>query len=217
MPRFDPEASLRIWAVETTLGEYVLKVPAVPAADWLPVLMSANPVMLLEMVEDFDLTDAILDGGVSAADVHKALLDLIEAAAGRKVRVAFGIAMAASERWDVLGADLARAGVRFDEISLGAALDAIYGSIMRHMPDEKAIASFNRVLDSSDGVDESVRRRIPKDAKPLPASALQYAKTRPKTVLRRPSSLPDGQSGEPMPQPGLPADSAQLSGVDGSS
>src|SRR5262249_36588020 len=119
-----------------------------------------------------------------------------EVAAGRPWLSAFAIASAAASRWDVIGADLARAGVRFDLIPLGGALDAMYGGLLRHM-DEKAQQQFIRLV--KDGAPQTPRSRAPKNAKPLPSTSLQYVQTRPKTQLRRPQDRPDAPIEPPKP------------------
>lgn len=205
MPHFDPAASLRIWAVEVTVGGRLLRVPPLPAADWLPPVMTTNPLAVLELVEDFDLAEVLLDGAVSVDELREGLVEIVEAAAGRTAMAAFAIAGAAAARWDVIGADLARVGLRFTEISIGAALDAIYGSLCRHM-EEKALVEFNRMLDTPT-VAESAPRQPPRGAKPLPAIAEQYVRVRPKTVLRRPQDHPAGPSGPPSEPPPIPAGS----------
>ena len=43
-PSFEPAASLRVWAVEVTVGGRVLRVPPLPAADWLPVVIRSDPM-----------------------------------------------------------------------------------------------------------------------------------------------------------------------------
>lgn len=192
-PRFDAAASLRIWAVEVTVGGRLLRVPALPAADWLPVVMTANPLAVVELLEDFDLAEALVDDGLTVDELRDALTEIVEAAGGRSSTAVFVIAGAASERWDVVGADLARAGVRFGEIPLGAALDAIYGSLIRHM-DEKGVAEFNRLLLAPADLSHPGRM-------PSPASGGQSVRERPKTQLLPRPDPQGGQSGQPSGPP----------------
>lgn len=185
MPTFEPEASLRVWAVEVVLAERTLVIPALPAADWLPVLMTLDPMAVFDLVEGFDLVAEIL-AGVTLAELSGAAEEILEAATGRSARAALTIAGAAGGRWEVIGADLARVGVDFTRISIGAALDAIYGSIARHM-DEKGIAQFNLMLDAA-GSGSSL------------ANAEPFGRERPKTVLLPRPDPPAGPSGPPTPQ-----------------
>lgn len=196
-PRFDPVASLRIWAVEATLGGRLLRIPPLPAADWLPVIMAGNVMQAKDLLEDFRLAECLLAGEFTVAQLRDVLTELIEEATGRTVVAAFAIAGAAAGRWDAIGADVARVGVRFDQISIAAGLDALYASVLRHM-DEKTQAQFIRLL-----VDQKPRGstvRVPRDAQPLPASAMQYVQTRPKTQLRRPQDPPTDPSEQPRPR-----------------
>jgi hypothetical protein len=202
-PRFDPVASLRVWAVEVTLSGRLLRVPALSAADWLPVVMTANPMAVVDLLEDFDLAEALVDDGITLEELQRALTEIVESAAGRSSTATFVLAGAAAERWDVVGADLARAGVRFGDISLGAALDAIYGSLIRHM-DEKGAAELNRLLTSGAGGGLSHPRRGPGGVRRQPATATQSGAIPPKTQLLPRTDLPDGLSVQPSEQLQLP-------------
>lgn len=204
MPKFDAAASLRMWAVETELGGRTLRIPPLPAAEWLPALMTANPLGLLELTEDVDLEELLLDGTVTLAALTESLELLLESASGRTPWCAFLLAYTAAEHWHVVGADLARIGVRFEAIPLGAALDAIYGSLCRSM-DEKAIVRFNNTLDRPPvGAIKPEAIRAPRGAKPLPASAERYVRVRPRTRLRRPQDRPGAPTGTTTPPPGPP-------------
>lgn len=213
-PRFDPAASLRIWAVEVTVGGRLLRVPPLPAADWLPSVMTTDPLSVVDLLEDFDLAGALLEGDLTISALREGLIEIVEAAAGRSAVAAFAIAGAAADRWDVIGADVARAGVRFGEISLGAALDALYGSIARHM-DEKGVAEFNRILESPtlDSAAASPGRRPPRGAQPLPASAEQYVRERPKTQRLPRPDRPGAPTAPPTGQSAPPADSGRPVGT----
>lgn len=208
-PQFDAVASLRVWAVDAVLGGRVLRVPALPASDWLPVLMTGDLMSVVGLLEDFDLAGGLTDDLFTVAELRDVLVEIVEAACGRPVAAALGIAGAAGQRWDVIGADLARVGVRFDQISIGAGLDAIYGSVCRAL-DEKGLAEFNRVIQLPLG--EGPRPvRQPRGAKPLPASALPYVQTRPKTRPRKPEDRQGDANAQPTPLPETPADSGPLS------
>lgn len=208
MPRFDAVASLRIWAVEADLAGQVLRIPPLPAADWLPILMRADVLGLMELIEDAEIEDALIDGTVKVADLTPVLESLLEAAAGRSTWSALMLAYTASENWHVVGADLARRGVRFGEISIGAALDAIYGSLASSM-DEKALVRFNSTLDRgapTTAAATTPQQRVPAP-RPVPASAEKYVRERPRTRLRRPQDRQVAPTVSPTPPPGPPADS----------
>lgn len=196
-PRFDPVASLRIRTVEATLGAGLVRIPALSAADWLPVLMGRSLRKVIDLLEDFDLIEGLLEEQFTVVELEECLAALVEAAAGRSAKAAFAIVGGAGERWDLIGADLARAGVRFTEISLGAALDAIYGSLIRHM-DEKRVVEFNRLLMvDSGGGGLSHPRRGPGGVRRQRASATQSGGLLPKTQLLPRSDPPGGPSVQP--------------------
>jgi hypothetical protein len=213
VPTFDPVASLRMWAVEVEVGGITLRIPPLPASDWLPFLMSADILGTLDLAEDVDIEGMLIDGVVSIDVLREALERLVESAAGRSSWVAMVIAHTASAHWHVVGADLARAGMRFIEIPLGAALDAMYGSLIRAM-DEKGIKQFNDSLDR--GPVTSAGPAVPRALaeRPLPASAAQYVRVRPRTRLRRPQGRQPGPPASPMPTPPPLADSGRQATVD---
>jgi hypothetical protein len=192
VPKFDADASLSMWAIEVVIGDQVARVPPLPASAWLPVLMTGDAKNSLDLVEgEFDLASALLHGGATVEDVVEQLTVLVEAVAGRALVTALTIAEFARDRWDLVGPDMARIGMRFDQVPLGYALDAIWSTLMRVL-DEKALKSFVDQVDRAErGEDERVGVEPPpslRDAPPLPASAEQYVQTRPRTrpLWRRP-------------------------------
>lgn len=207
MPKFDPVASLRIWAVETDVGGQTLRIPPLSAADWLPPLMRLDVLALLELVEGVDISELLIEDGISLEDVREALDRLVEAAAGRTMWAALALAYIAHEQWAMVGSDLARAGVRFEEISLGAALDAIYGSLIRSM-DEKGIKSLNAALERPATESTASPLGIPAP-RPVPANAEQYVRERSRSRLRTPPDHVRARSARPIPRPGRPADSGR--------
>lgn len=212
-PSFDASASVRIWAVEATLGGRQLRVPPLPASEWLPLFFEGKVLGIRELLEDFDLREALREEAFTFAEFKEKMEFMAEVAAGRPWLSAYAIAGAAANRWDVIGSDLARAGVRFDQIPLGGALDAMYASLLRHM-DEAAQQQFIRLV--KDGAPPKPKSRAPKNAKPLPSTSLQYVQTRPKTQLRRPQDRPDAPTEPPRPPLRPRAGSAPRSGVSGS-
>lgn len=202
MPAFELEASLRIWAVDAVIAGVAVRVPPLPAADWLPVLASGDVTGVLRLA-GVNLRRQLIAGELTTSELIGALNAVIEQAAGRSSWAAMMLAGSAAAHWHVVGADLARVGVRFDVIPIGAALDAIYGSLCRAM-DEKGIARLNASLDRPQGAQAEKGQQVPahliKQAELLPATAEQYVRVRPKTRLRRPEPLPDGQTAQPTPR-----------------
>lgn len=195
MPQFEAVASLSIFPVEVEIGGHVVRVPALPAADWLPVLMTGDAARVLDLVDDFSLYDAMKDGATTEEFVEEITI-LVESACGRALVTAFTIANFAQDRWDLVGPDLARIGIRFDQVSIAYALDAIYSTITRVLP-EKELSSFVMQVDRAEKGDEvGAAPGIPVpqkllDSEPLPASATPFVQTRPRTrpLWKRPPQV----------------------------
>ena len=203
MPKFDPIASLGIWAVEVELAGRILRIPPLPAGEWLPYLLRLDLMGLRRLTEDIGLRRMLLDGTVTYAELEEALTLLLEAAAGRSMWCTLALASVAADHWHVVGGTLARRGVRLETLPLGAALDAIYGTLTANM-DEKSLAQFHAVLDRSGPEATAPPRRTA----PVPASAERYVRERPRTVQRKPQDRPGAPSASPTPPPELPVDSA---------
>lgn len=215
MLEFDPIASMRIWAVEVDMGAHVVRIPPLPAADWMPCLMRMDVMGVLDLAEGVDLDELLVDGEISTDHMRDGAVKLLESAAGRTAWTTMALVALAHRYWGTIGADLMRASVKFDQISLGAALDAIYGALTKSL-DEKAVKRLNITLERAPiefqlalgqtPVFETPRRPV----KPLPAIAEQYVRVRPKTVLRRPPGHPSDPNALPSPPPEVPADSDQV-------
>lgn len=213
MPTFDPVASLRMWAVEVELGSHTLRIPPLPAADWLPAMMRLDVLSLLDLVEDVDMYELLVEDAVTLEAVGEAMEQLLEAAAGRPSWTALALAYIAARHWPVVGGDLARSGVRFTEIPLGAALDAIYGSLIRSM-DEKSLKSFNAALERPTAEGVATSRGYPAP-RPVPASAEPYVRARSRSRLRMPPDRAGDPNARPIRRRVRPAESDPASDVPG--
>lgn len=143
----DPAASMRIWAVEFELGGRTFEVPALPAADWLPMLMNGDPLAVLDMGDLGAVDEMILGEEVTPEEVGEALTMVIEQATGRSLHASLTLAQVAKLQWPIIGGDLARRGMRFDQVSIGAALDAIHVTILGLLKPEAA-EKFQALLDN---------------------------------------------------------------------
>ena len=221
MPEVDPIASMRIWAVEVDVAPgSVARVPPLPATDWLPCVMRMDVMGVLDLVEDVDLDELVLSGVVSNDDIVRSAVKLLEAAAGRTAWSALALGSLAHRYWASVGGDLVRMSVRFDQISLSAALDAFYGSLTRSM-DDKEIKRLNSTLDRPAPEFQIALKQestSPRDqrppARPLPATAERYVRVRPKTQLRRPQDRPSGRIEPPTGRPEERADSGRVATSD---
>jgi hypothetical protein len=146
----DPAASMRVWAVELNLAGRTFEIPPLPAADWLPLLMEGEISAVLDLIEDPDpLDEMILSGQAEPADLSASVTMAVEQVAGRSVHQALTLARVAHMEWAVVGGELARLGVRWDEIPLGAALDAIHSTVLAHLKPEGQ-EKFRALLDNED-------------------------------------------------------------------
>ena len=138
----DPLASMRCWPITVELGGREFEIPALPAVDWWPVIVSADPADFFDILrsdseEDlFALDTLLLNGELTGSDLGTAMADAIEAATGRSLTAAFVLAVVATQHWGVVGAEVARTGFRWDVMPIGAALDLIHGVIMAGIKDE---------------------------------------------------------------------------------
>jgi hypothetical protein len=157
----DPAASVQVWAIEIDLGGRTFVVPALPASHWLPVLLDGNPLLVLDLLEstpvDEDVDSLILSGQVGPAELVEALTVAVEQAAGRDFHSAFVIAQVARSQWAAVSGVLAEKGFRWDQSPLGAALDAIYAIVIKHLDEEK-LTRFHHLLDNPLSVTAGRRR-----------------------------------------------------------
>ena len=212
----DPAASVRIWALELDLGGRTFDVPPLAASDWFPVLLSGNPLLVLKMIEDGpedELDDLLLSGQLGSNELVEALIVAVEQAAGRSFHAAFVLAQVAALQWASVSGLLAERGFRWDEAPLGAALDAIYTIVVKHL-DKDALARFERLLETPTTTPGGRRRQVNRDkamadfealAGPKPegvtATAGRSGNERSKTRLRSQQPRQGGPSRAPTRRP----------------
>lgn len=131
----DPAASMRCWEVDVEIGERVYTIPALPAADWWPVLAGdASAIELLPA--GIDLEDLLIDGEIESGELESAFRDALEETCGRTLEEAGVIAGMALGMWAWVGGKLSLAGFRWDVMPLGAALDAIHAVLMENLSED---------------------------------------------------------------------------------
>jgi hypothetical protein len=218
----DPLASMRCWAITVRLGGKEFEIPALPAVDWWPVLVSVNPRRVLDLLkstDDADLDGMLLDGELSSAEIGEAVTDAIEEATGRSLHVSLVLALAADGNWPTIGGHLAQIGFRWDQQSIGAALDAIYAVIIGNLP-EDARGKFEAVLEN-ESLTQPGKKRTPSERvmtefeamagprpapsppgqKPQQSSGGPSGSARPRTRSPRQQRLQGARSGAPKPRP----------------
>jgi hypothetical protein len=212
----DPAASVRIWGIEMDLGGRTFDVPPLAASEWFPVLLSGNPLDVLKMIEDGpedELDDLLLSGQIQPTELIEALVVAIEQAAGRSFHAAFVLAQVAALQWASVSGLLAERGFRWEEAPLGAALDAIYTIVVKHL-DKDGLARFEQLLDTPTTTPGGRRRKANRDkamadfeslAGPKPegvkATAGRSGSERPKTRLRSQPLHQSGPSHAPRQRP----------------
>lgn len=210
----DPLASMRCWAIEIELGGRVFDIPALPAVEWWPVLISGDLTQILDFVESrpddpANLDEMILSDGVSSEDLTEALTDAIEETAGRSLHASIVIATVAGTHWPAVNGALASNGFRWDEQSLGAALDAVYAEITGRLK-EDSLSEFLTLLDNealtrgkptgrqrAKAQDEFERMAGPRPTAGAVASGERSGNARPRTRPRPVRRLQDGRSVSP--------------------
>lgn len=147
----DATWSLRTWPVEVTFSGLTFSIPALPAADWLAILMS-DQVDLEEIlpglagVEEADaLEEALVQGKASLQDLYRMALETLSLVSGRPWYVAMKIISVAAMSWSALGGEFVIRNVDADRISLAAWLDAAYLIMLRNMKSDD-INIFNAKL-----------------------------------------------------------------------
>lgn len=224
----DPVASMRCWAIEFSLGGREFEIPAMPAADWWPVLISGQPSTVLDLLKsglDDPLNDLLLTGEVNVDDLRDALTEAVEQATGRSFHVAFVLATVGNMVWPMVGGHLAQRGFRWDVQPIGAALDAVYAVMVAHLED-KVRDKFLALLENesltggkpSERQREKVTAEFEAMAGPRPApapvpgrsSAELSGSARPRTRTRPRQPHRGGRSAAPTSLPSPPAESGPV-------
>jgi hypothetical protein len=213
----DPLASMRCWGLEIELGGRVYDIPALPAVEWWPVIVSGSPSLILDMIESdpsdpLNIDDLLLTGKLSEEDMTTALLDAVEEVAGRTLHASFVLATVATSQWASINGAMARKGFRWEDQPLGAALDALYAEITSRL-DKDTLPKFLAMLDN-EGLTTGTRRgrssgRVvsefesmagPKPTSGLVATGEQSGSARPKTRTRPRPPRPADPSSAPRPR-----------------
>lgn len=150
----DPLASLRISRIAVDLGDRRFIIPALPARDWLEILLEEeiSPEDIFPGLCDSDDIVAVnlmlAQGQVTMDEMAAALYSVIEAASGRKWWVTLRLCTTIRAGWDRVGGRLASHGVTPFDVSLSYWLDGAYDAILGILGemDPKAIGTFTARL-----------------------------------------------------------------------
>lgn len=124
-------------------GEH-LTIQAMPAAEWLGILMGSavdlDDVLpgLLDEGEAEQVEDALFNGVLDLEQLHQTALDVITEASGRMWYVAMKIIASAEASWNVIGGEFVIRNVDASRISLSSWLDAAYLILLKNMSNSEA-------------------------------------------------------------------------------
>ena len=144
----DPIWSLKPWPAVVTIDHQNFEIPAMPAADWLAVLMKPELSLdefLFELVPGIE--DLILTTQASLDELYTVCLDLITLISARHWWVTMRLIGVARESWDVLGGEMALRHVDATQLSLSAWLDVLLLVTLRQM-DPKDVTMFTMRLEA---------------------------------------------------------------------
>jgi hypothetical protein len=151
----DPLASLEITSTYVTLAGRTYEVEGHPASDWVALILTGRTYEILPgwiMDDDVDdLIDQLLDGTVSDEELTEATHDVMTIAAGRPYWYATQlIASVASTHvsWATLHGRMVMRGVRANELSLSAWVDALYASCVEGIHEESDRQKFDQQMDT---------------------------------------------------------------------
>lgn len=144
----DPISSLRPWPVLITVAGEDILIPALPAADWLAILMRddfSTDDMFWALGVATALDEALYSGALSFEDYAAMALDVISTAAGRPWYMAIRLIASVMQSWDVIGSELTLRGINAAVISLSAWLDVVLIVMLKFMKKED-VALFSMKL-----------------------------------------------------------------------
>lgn len=128
--------------MELELAGKVWLIPAVPAVDWLAILMDQD-VDLERIILDLcpNGVDLLFDQTLEPEILYEGMLDLIEQVSGRYWWIALRLIGVVRSNWNVLGPEMFFQGIDPNYLSLSGWLDAMLVITMRAM-DPKDVTMF---------------------------------------------------------------------------
>lgn len=140
----DPIWSLKPWPVVVTLKGRDVEIPALPAVDWLVVLM--QPTLDLDQFIEELLPEAedLLYEGLDLEDLYQICLDAIAMVSARPWWVSMRLIGVARDNWEVLGPEMLK--VDATRLPLSAWLDILLVTVL-HSMDPKETTMFTMKLE----------------------------------------------------------------------
>lgn len=123
------------------IANRVYEIQEQPASMWVAHLAGESPIVdLLNLLEEEDreeVEDGILSGEVELTELNSVLTELLGLVSGRSWWFTLRLIHAAQDSWDSLGGYLVLKGVRADQLSLQAWMDALLATVLRHIEPDK--------------------------------------------------------------------------------
>lgn len=150
--RIDATASLRLWAVNVTLGGRTYRIPPRPAAAWLAAIGSPNlarivPGMLEDTEAGEDILDLVLDGELQASEWRDAAHQAIATVTGMKWWTAARLTNYLLEHWGTVGGAVLSRGQDPATAPVGAVLTLTYRILLENCKDEQERRKLDLELD----------------------------------------------------------------------
>lgn len=137
----DPTESLCPWPVVFTVQGQEYEIPALPAAQWLRVLMPEDAMLEDVFVELVPQGVQLLLNDDDTWDMADLAQDIIELASGRRWFIAMRVITVMRANWNVVGATMLMKGVDAARLSLSGWLDVALLMLLQHM-EQKDTAMF---------------------------------------------------------------------------
>jgi len=142
-PGSDPIASLRPWPIHIELGEQEYTIPALPALNWLEILLQ-NQVGATDIVpglllpdDELEVAERMGEGEITLQDIIDVSLEVIAIASGRTWWWTLQFCQALRGSWEPFYGEITLSGMNIDRIPLAAFLDAMYHLATRQLPEDK--------------------------------------------------------------------------------
>lgn len=150
----EPLAALDIYKVQVTLGDRTFFIPALPAAEWLKILLAdeldAEAIFpgLCGSQAVVDVNMMAINEQITDADLETAITDAISVASGRNWWITLRLCRFLRTNWDRIGGELAANGVTPFQVPLAHWLDAAHATVLRLIEkgDPKQLTRFTDQL-----------------------------------------------------------------------
>jgi len=143
----DPIWSLKPWPVSVEIYGRKLEIPALPAVDWLAVLMQAE-LTLDDFIDEMlpAAEDMLFDSTLSLEELYEVCLEVVSTASGRPWWVTLRLIGIAKESWHILSGEMLK--VDATRMSLSGWLDVLLLVIL-HSMDPKDTTMFSMRLEAA--------------------------------------------------------------------